>query len=135
MEGCGARPCPARCPPKRPACPKKKKKNPCKRKRKTCPKKKRPACPKKKKPACPKRKKPTCKPKKKPTCKPKCMRPGPIMNNGFLNFMREFRMQNCGLTAPQALKKGARAWCKLPECEKQKYRQMGCGVKPKKRKC
>lgn len=51
----------------------------------------------------------------------KCMRPGPVTNNGYLNFLREYRRKHCGLTAVQTVRQGAKAWNSLSEQEKNKY--------------
>ncbi|XP_068140741.1 protamine-like protein 99C isoform X2 [Drosophila tropicalis] len=121
------------CPMKRPSCPKKRKPRGCprkpacpmKKKRRTCAKK-RPACPKKRKPACPKKRK-TCRPKRRNPCakkRVKCSKPGPIMNNGYLNFVRSFRRKHCGLKPQELIQQAARAWCNLPEEKKDRYRRM-----------
>lgn len=113
------------CPKKRkprscaqkPACPKKRKKRSCAKKRPSCPKKRKAAC--KKKPACPRKRKPSC-PKKRI----KCSKPGPIMNNGYLNFVRSFRRKHCGLKPQELIQMAARAWCSLPEEKKDRYRRV-----------
>lgn len=51
----------------------------------------------------------------------KCMRPGPIGRNPYLNFLREFRKKCCGLTPTETIKQGARAWKKLPAAQKRLY--------------
>lgn len=134
----------SRCPkPKRKSCAKPKRKSCCKPKRKCCPK---PACPKSAcpkpacpKPACPKpcKRKPSCRakphcPKRKPSCcKPKrkdcvpaCQNPGPITNNGYLNFLRMYRKKHCGLKPRELVMRAARAWCRLSECKKERYRRL-----------
>lgn len=126
------------CPKKRKprsCCPKPKRKSCAKPKRKSCCKPKRkPACrpkprcckPKprccKPKPCCPKPK--PCCPKRKPSCVPACQRPGPITNNGYLNFLRIYRQKHCGLKPRELVMRAARAWCRLPECKKENYRRL-----------
>ncbi|XP_037936096.1 protamine-like [Teleopsis dalmanni] len=116
-------------------CPKKKKKNPCKKKKPACPKKK-PKCPKKK-PRCPKKKKknpckkkkPRCPKKKKKTCgakKPKCTNPGPLTNNAYLNYLRYFRRNNCGLEPKDIIKQAAKCWCKLPPEKRLRFEKQAC---------
>ncbi|XP_030241874.1 keratin-associated protein 10-11-like isoform X2 [Drosophila navojoa] len=128
------------CPPPSPCCPKPKprcrKPKPCCPKpccpkpRKRCPK---PCCPK---PCCPKRKKRCCakprpccrKPRPRCTKRVKCQKPGPITNNGYLNFLRAYRRKHCGLKPKELVMKAARAWCRLPECKKDYYRRQACRV-------
>ncbi|XP_020801338.1 protamine-like [Drosophila serrata] len=76
------------------------------------------------------------KPKKKPACgRVKCSKPGPITNNGYLNFIRSFRRKNCGLMPRELVSKAAKAWNCLPEKTKDKYRRQACQVsnKPKRK--
>lgn len=87
-------------------------------------------CKPKKKASCdPKPKKTCAKPKK--ACKPtkpnasKC-KPGPIMNNGYLNFVRAYREKHCGMKPRELIRRAARAWCRLSEEKKDKYRRMVC---------
>ncbi|XP_054730977.1 protamine-like [Anastrepha obliqua] len=63
-----------------------------------------------------------------------CMRPGRVTGNGYLNFLREFRMKNCGMTAVQTVIQGAKAWNRLSCKQKAKYRAMGCKSARRKRK-
>ncbi|ALC39698.1 CG15510 [Drosophila busckii] len=119
------------CPKKRkPACHKK----PACRKKSACHRKKKPSC--RRKPSCPMRRKPSCRPKKK-SCRPKprcgrkkirCQHPGPITNNGYLNFLRVYRRKHCGLKPNDLVLKAARAWCRLPEHKKDRYRRQACKV-------
>uniref|UniRef100_A0A034WRG3 Uncharacterized protein n=1 Tax=Bactrocera dorsalis TaxID=27457 RepID=A0A034WRG3_BACDO len=53
--------------------------------------------------------------------KGKCHRPGPLMRNPYLNFLREFRKQNCGLTAVEIIKRGAQAWRAVPKEKRLRY--------------
>lgn len=53
----------------------------------------------------------------------KCMRPGPITTNGYLNFLREYRKKHCGLSAVETVRQGAAEWNKLSEQEKNRYTQ------------
>ncbi|KAH8410037.1 hypothetical protein KR009_004502 [Drosophila setifemur] len=103
-KGCCPKKKPKKCCPKKPACPK-----PCKKAKKSC---------KKPKKACSKPKKP---------CARKC-NPGPMTNNGYLNFVRSFREANCGLKPREMIIKAARAWCALPEEKKDHYRRLACKV-------
>lgn len=50
--------------------------------------------------------------------KRKCIRPGPLTNNGYLNFLREFRKCNCSLTGMQSIVQGGKAWASLSRDEK-----------------
>ncbi|EDW77460.1 uncharacterized protein Dwil_GK18077, isoform A [Drosophila willistoni] len=127
------------CAMKRPSCPKKRKPRGCprkpacpmrKKKKRACAKKRKPACPKKRKPACRKKRK-TCRPKRRNPCakkRVKCSKPGPVMNNGYLNFVRSFRKKHCDLKPQELIKMAARAWCSLPEDKKDRYRRMACKV-------
>lgn len=57
--------------------------------------------------------------------KSKCgVRPGPMTNNGYLNFLRWFRRKNVGMNAREIVKRGARMWCSLSAEEKAPYRRM-----------
>lgn len=51
----------------------------------------------------------------------KCMSPGPVQRNPFLNFLREYRKNNCGLTAIETVRQGAIAWKTLSKEEKFRY--------------
>lgn len=51
----------------------------------------------------------------------KCHRPGPVMRNPYLNFLREFRKHNCGLTAVEIIKRGAQAWRAVPKEKRLRY--------------
>ncbi|XP_073848115.1 uncharacterized protein [Musca autumnalis] len=51
----------------------------------------------------------------------RCLRPGPVGRNPYLNFLREFRKSNCGLSAVETIRKGAEEWRKLPPEQKLKY--------------
>lgn len=123
---------PKPCSPKpKPCCPKPKPS--CKRRRRpkrSCPKPK-PSCSKPKR-SCPKPKR--CCPKPKPRCpkpcpkKMKCQKPGPVTNNGYLNFLRAYRRKHCGLKPKDLVMKAARAWCRLSECQKDYYRRQACKV-------
>ena len=66
-----------------------------------------------------------------------CIKPGRLTNNGYLNFLREFRRRNCHLTGQQAVQIGAKRWHCLPQAEKNKYIKMACGRKmtPRKTGC
>ncbi|KRG00434.1 uncharacterized protein Dwil_GK27554 [Drosophila willistoni] len=48
----------------------------------------------------------------------------PVMNNGYLNFVRSFRKKHCGLKPQELIKIAARAWCSLSEDKKNRYRRM-----------
>ncbi|XP_067636598.1 protamine-like protein 99C [Eurosta solidaginis] len=67
----------------------------------------------------------------------RCMRPGPITSNGYLNFLREFRKKCCGMTAVETVRQGAKQWNRLSCGQKAKYRAMGRklgGCRRKRRK-
>ncbi|XP_065362518.1 protamine-like [Calliphora vicina] len=51
----------------------------------------------------------------------RCMRPGPVQRNPFLNFLREYRKTCCGLTAIETVRQGAKAWKALSKEEKQRF--------------
>ncbi|XP_037823495.1 uncharacterized protein LOC119611850 [Lucilia sericata] len=51
----------------------------------------------------------------------RCLRPGPVQRNPFLNFLREYRKTCCGLTAIETVRQGAKAWKNLSNEEKQRY--------------
>lgn len=111
---CG-QPAPRCCPPPRKPC--------CRPKRKPCCRK--PCC--KPKRCC--KPKPCCRPRRKPCCPKPCCNinyqlPGPGANNGYLNFLRYYRRKHCGMKARELVVKAARAWCRLPEFKKEKYRRM-----------
>ncbi|XP_046868756.1 protamine-like isoform X2 [Drosophila willistoni] len=119
---------------KRPSCPKKRKPRGCPRKpawpmrKKTraCAKKHKPACPKKRKPACPRKRKAFHEPMRQKACPVQQARP--VMNNGYLNFVRSFRKKHCGLKPQELIKMAARAWCSLSEYKKNRYRRKACKV-------
>ncbi|XP_017060576.1 protamine-like protein 99C [Drosophila ficusphila] len=94
--------------------------------------KRKPACAKPKKMACAKPMKSACaRPKKseEDECEqPKCSKPGPVTNNGYLNFLRSFRKKNCGLKPQEIFKAAAKAWCAMSEEKKDRYRRMACKV-------
>ncbi|KAM7347855.1 uncharacterized protein ACRADG_007340 [Cochliomyia hominivorax] len=65
-----------------------------------------------------------CRPRSRPrkrTKAKKCMRPGPITNNGYLNFMRMYRKTCCGMTPQETIKRGAKKWMSMSEEEREKY--------------
>lgn len=47
----------------------------------------------------------------------------PPMNNAYLNFLRNFRRTHTDLTPKQLVKQAARAWCRLSEEGKLRYRR------------
>ncbi|KNC33107.1 hypothetical protein FF38_04700 [Lucilia cuprina] len=55
------------------------------------------------------------------TAAARCLRPGPVQRNPFLNFLREYRKTCCGLTAIETVRQGAKAWKNLSNEEKQRY--------------
>ncbi|XP_014093726.1 protamine-like protein 99C [Bactrocera oleae] len=63
----------------------------------------------------------------------RCMRPGPITSNGYLNFLREFRKKCCGMSAVETVRQGAKAWNRLSCKQKAKYRAMAC-KRPRRKK-
>uniref|UniRef100_A0A0A1X3A0 Protamine n=1 Tax=Zeugodacus cucurbitae TaxID=28588 RepID=A0A0A1X3A0_ZEUCU len=66
--------------------------------------------------------------------KSKCHRPGPLMRNPYLNFLREFRKHNCGLTAVDIIKRGAQAWKAMPKEKRLRYIEEAFYA-PKRRAC
>lgn len=52
---------------------------------------------------------------------PKCVRPGPSTRNPYLNFLRQYRKDNCGMTAVELIVNGAKEWKKLTNEQKCKY--------------
>ncbi|XP_070138853.1 protamine-like [Drosophila bipectinata] len=71
----------------------------------------------------------SCKAKKKPTCarkQKKCSKP--IMNNGYLNFVRAYREKHSSMKPQELIRRAARAWCRLSEEKKNIYRRMACKV-------
>lgn len=67
-------------------------------------------------------------------CPPKCMRAGRVTNNGYLNFLREFRRKCCGMSPIETVRNGAKAWCKLSKREKCRYKNMRPTCTPPRRK-
>lgn len=56
----------------------------------------------------------------------KCMRPGPVTRNPYLNFLREFRKKCCGMSAVKTVQQGAKAWNALRRKDKLRYmKQVG----------
>ncbi|XP_017058879.1 histone-like protein 18C [Drosophila ficusphila] len=84
----------------------------------------------------PKPRKAACAPKKKDECETgvKCSRPGPVTNNGYLNFLRSYRKHHCGLKPRELVQQGAQAWRALSEEKKNRYRRMACKVSAMDRK-
>jgi len=99
------------------SCPKPRKSCAKPRKKSACSKPRRSACAKPRKPACPKR-------QNRCGARPKCSKPGPVTNNGYLNFVRSFRKKHCGLKPQELISEAAKAWTKLPEEKKDRYRRM-----------
>ena len=54
-------------------------------------------------------------------CSGRCMHPGPIVRNPYLNFLRKFRRENCGLTPVETIRRGAKAWKSLSIKERLDY--------------
>ncbi|XP_016956523.1 protamine-like protein 99C [Drosophila biarmipes] len=102
----------------------------CARPRKSCATpRKRAACAKPRKPACARPRKSACaKRENKCGSRPKCSKPGPVTNNGYLNFVRSFRKKHCGLKPQELIMEAAKAWSRLPEEKKDRYRRMACKV-------
>lgn len=63
-----------------------------------------------------------------------CCRPGKLTRNPFLNFLREFRKAHCDWCPTKIAVEGAKCWCRLTECQKQKYRQQACSA-PRTKRC
>lgn len=51
----------------------------------------------------------------------RCLNAGRISRNPYLNFLREFRKNSCGMTAIETVKMGAKAWKSLPKEKKLQY--------------
>ncbi|XP_017477757.1 PREDICTED: uncharacterized protein LOC108367613 [Rhagoletis zephyria] len=52
----------------------------------------------------------------------KCQRPsGPLHRNPYLNFLREFRQRNCGLSAVEIIRRGAKEWNNMAKESKLRY--------------
>lgn len=51
----------------------------------------------------------------------RCLLPGPMQRNPYLNFLREYRKKCCGLSAVETVRQGAKAWKELPKEERQRY--------------
>lgn len=71
--------------------------------------------------------------RRKKTCKRTC-RGGKVTRNPFFNFLREFRKKHCGWNAVKVAVAGAKVWCRLDECKKQKFRKLACGAPKMKRR-
>ncbi|BFF96959.1 protamine-like protein 99C [Drosophila madeirensis] len=54
----------------------------------------------------------------------KAQRVGPVTRNGYLNFLRDYKRQNVGLSPREMVRKGAKAWNALDCKEKDRYRRM-----------
>ncbi|KAH8353612.1 hypothetical protein KR084_012166 [Drosophila pseudotakahashii] len=100
----------------------------CAAPRKSCAKPRK-ACAKPRKSCAARQRKAACsKPRRSPCAKPKCSKPGPVTNNGYLNFVRSFRKKHCGLKPQELIIEAAKAWSKLSEEKKDRYRRMACKV-------
>nr|XP_017007108.2 protamine-like protein 99C [Drosophila takahashii] len=93
----------------------------CSSPRKSCAKPRKSCAARHRKAAC-------SKPRRSPCAKPKCSKPGPVTNNGYLNFVRSFRKKHCGLKPQELIIEAAKAWSKLSEEKKDRYRRMACKV-------
>lgn len=51
----------------------------------------------------------------------RCLRPGPVGRNPYFNFLRDYRKENCGMSAVETVRRGAAAWNSLPEEKRVKY--------------
>lgn len=58
----------------------------------------------------------------------KCARPGPIIRNAFLNFLRDFRRKKCGKSMTNISKEAAKKWKCMSICKKSKYIKMACNI-------
>ncbi|XP_017067954.2 protamine-like protein 99C [Drosophila eugracilis] len=103
------------------SCMKPKKSRARPRKNAACAKPKRMTRPRPKKSAC-------ARPKKSACGNSKCSKPGPITNNGYLNFVRAFRKKHCDLKPQELIMQAAKAWSRLPEERKDHYRRMACKI-------
>ncbi|EDW89038.1 protamine-like protein 99C [Drosophila yakuba] len=101
----------------------------CAKPKKSCTKPRRKAACAKPRAACAKPRRSACPTKEKDKCsRSKCSRPGPVTNNGYLNFVRAFRKKHCDLKPQELIAQAAKAWSKLPEEKKDRYRRMACKV-------
>lgn len=53
----------------------------------------------------------------------RCMKPGPLTNNPYLNFLRSYRRKHCGLTPQELIQKGARKWVSMTPEQQARYRR------------
>lgn len=51
----------------------------------------------------------------------RCMKPGPVVRNPYLNFLRQFRKKNCGLSPVKTIQAGAKEWNRLSKEEKLEF--------------
>ena len=58
----------------------------------------------------------------------KCSKQGPVTNNAYLNFVRFFRKKHCDLKPQELIPEAAKAWARLSENRKDRYRRMACKV-------
>ena len=77
------------------------------------------------------RRKKKCGSKKK---KKRCARPGPVLRNAFLNFLRDFRRTRCGRPMGSISREAAKKWKCMSICRRSKYIKEACRVCPKKKK-
>lgn len=69
----------------------------------------------------------------------KCAKPGPVIKNAFINFLRDFRKKRCGKSMPEISKEAAKRWKCMSICKRSKYIKQACKIgscarKPKRRK-
>ncbi|XP_065361672.1 protamine-like [Calliphora vicina] len=51
----------------------------------------------------------------------RCLKPGPVGRNPYLNFLRQFRKQNCGLSPVETIRAGAKEWKRLNKEERLRF--------------
>ncbi|XP_022222654.2 protamine-like [Drosophila obscura] len=54
------------------------------------------------------------------------LKPVPHINNGYLNFIKKFRLTHGDLQPLELIRQAAKAWCRLRESQKNIYRRMAC---------
>ncbi|XP_064539082.1 uncharacterized protein LOC135428881 [Drosophila montana] len=78
-----------------------------------------------------------CQPRKRKRCfsvkRKKWVKPGPITNNAYLNFLRTVRRRYCGLMPKQLVILAAYEWRCLSDNKKLRYRRQACQVSASQR--
>lgn len=58
----------------------------------------------------------------------KCARPGPVVRNAFINFLRDFRKKRCGKSMTVISKEAAKVWKCMSICKRSKYIKEACNA-------